>query len=155
MRGARVIVGGTSSRACSSGRLEPGEWLHDALLEMARLERVDAAMVRGQGIVDLAELDVWDPALKGYRRRRLTGASAASLSGSVSLHGGVPDVRLHAVVAWPRAEPDPPGCAGGLLVRGRAVSVELALDVYDDGDLDRSVQDPVTGLPLWRTPRRR
>jgi predicted DNA-binding protein with PD1-like motif len=152
-----VIVGETKLTRVLVGRLEPGEWLHDALLEMARLERVDAAMVRGQGIVDLAELDVWDPALKGYGApRRLTGTlELASLSGSVSLHRGVPDVRLHAVVAWPRAEPEPPGCAGGLLVRGRAVSVELALDVYDDGDLDRSVQDPVTGLPLWRTPRRR
>ena len=68
----------------------------------------------------------------------------------------MPDVRLHAVVAWPRAEPDAAGLRGvGSSSAARAVSVELALDVYDDGDLDRSVQDPVTGLPLWRTPRRR
>lgn len=152
-----MIVGETKLTRVLVGRLEPGEWLHDALLEIARLERVDAAMVRGQGIADLAELDVWDPALRGYGApRRLTGAlELASLCGSVSLRGGVPDVRLHAVVAWPGAGAEPPGCTGGLLVRGRAVSVELALDVYDDGDLDRSVQDPVTGLPLWRTPRRR
>lgn len=146
-----MIVGETKLTRVLVGRLEAGEWLHDALLEIARLERVDAAMVRGQGIVDLAELDLWDPALKGYGAPlRLSGPlELASLSGSVSLRGGAPDVRLHAVVAGPTA------CAGGRLARGRAVAVELALDVYDDGDLDRSVDDPVTGLPLWRTPRRR
>lgn len=152
-----MIVGETKLTRVLVGRLEAGEWLHDALLEIARLERVDAAMVRGQGIVDVAELELWEPARKAYGAPlRLSGAlELASLSGSVSLRGGAPDVRLHAVVAGPRAEAGPPACAGGRLARGRAVVVELALDVYDDGDLDRSVDDPVTGLPLWRTPRRR
>jgi predicted DNA-binding protein with PD1-like motif len=152
-----MIVGETTCTRVLVGRLEPGEWLHEALLEIARLERVDAAFVRGQGIVELVELDLWDPARRGYGAPlRLEGAlELASLSGTISLRGGAPDVRLHAVVAWPQLEAAPPPCAGGLLARARAVSVELALDVYDDGDLDRAVDDPVTGLPLWRTPRRR
>jgi predicted DNA-binding protein with PD1-like motif len=151
-----VIVGETKLTRVLVGRLERGEELHEALLEMARIERVDAAFVRGQGALDLAELDAYDPEARGYFAPvRLEGAlELASLSGFVSLRRGAPDVRLHAVVAWPRADPGPPAATAGLLVRGRVVAVELALDVYDDGDLDR-LDDPATGLALWRTPRRR
>jgi predicted DNA-binding protein with PD1-like motif len=73
-----MIVGETKLTRVLVGRLEAGEWLHEALLEMARLERVDAAMVRGQGILDVAELELWEPARRAYGRR--SGSRARSSS---------------------------------------------------------------------------
>lgn len=135
-------------------RLEPGEGLPEAVLELARWERVDAAFVRGHGILSLAVLDVWDPDRRAYGAPvRLEGAlELASLSGFVALSGGVPDATLHAVVAW-QARDGGRGTAAGLLVAARAVAVELAVDVYDDAILDRH-EDPATGLSLWRPLRR-
>ena len=73
-----MIVGETKLTRVLVGRLEAGEWLHEALLEMARLERVDAAMVRGQGILDVAELELWEPARRAMARR--SGSRARSSS---------------------------------------------------------------------------
>ena len=42
----------------------------------------------------------------------------------------------------------------GRLGEARELYVESAVDVCDEGDLDRR-DDAVTGLPLWRPPRRR
>jgi predicted DNA-binding protein with PD1-like motif len=50
-------------------------------------------------------------------------------------------------IASPRVE-------AGALVSARAVYVEFAMDVFDDGDLERR-DDAATGLRLWRPPRRR
>jgi predicted DNA-binding protein with PD1-like motif len=135
-------------------RLEPGEWLPEAVLELSRWEKVDAAFVRGHGILSLAELDVWDAERRSYGAPvRLDGAlELAALSGFVALSGGAPDASLHAVVAW-RGDDGVHRLAGGLLVRARAVAVELAVDVYDDAILDRH-EDAATGLSLWRPLRR-
>jgi predicted DNA-binding protein with PD1-like motif len=135
-------------------RAEPGEWLPEALLELARWERVDAAFVRGHGLLSLAELALWDPETRSRGAPlRLDGTlELAGLCGFVSLSRGAPEVSLHAVVSrvaagggWETA--------AGLLVRARAVAVELAVDVYDDAILDRH-EDAATGLSLWRPLRR-
>ena len=75
-----------------------------------------------------------------------------SLAGNVSLLRGVSDLRLWAVLA--AARDGEPRVVAGLLGRARALYVEFAVDVTDDADLERR-DDPVTGLPLWRPPRRR
>jgi predicted DNA-binding protein with PD1-like motif len=135
-------------------RLDQGEPVHDAILEVARWEKVDAALVRGGGVVEDPVLAWWDPA----RRERVPGATLegafelVALGGSVTVAGGKPDLRLHATLA--RAGADGAGeLRAGLLVRARVVSVELVLDVVDDAHLDR-VPD-ATGLAPWRPlPRR-
>ena len=63
-------------------------------------------------------------------------------------------MRLWAVLAPATAAGAPPAVVGGALVSARAVYVEFAIDVFDDGDLERR-DDAATGLRLWRPPRRR
>jgi predicted DNA-binding protein with PD1-like motif len=150
------------------GRLEAGEDVVAALRELARFERIDAGFVRAQGAVQGAELARYDAGACGYvPAGGVPGAAElVSLQGNVSLEGGVPEVRLWAVLAVPEAErargqvdagaveSRPMAVHAGMLLRARAAYVEFAIDVYDDGDLERRA-DAATGLALWRPPRRR
>ncbi len=151
-----MISGESRVTRCVMGRIERGEEVVAALRELARFERIDAGFVRAQGAVEAAELAAYDAATRGYAAAGgITGpAELVSLQGNVSLDGGAPDVRLWAVLAQPPQPGAPPALAAGLLVRARAVYVEFAIDVCDDGDLERRA-DAATGLPLWRPPRRR
>jgi len=150
-----VISGESRATRCVMGRVERGEEVVAALRALARFEKIDAGFVRAQGAVEDAQLSTYDAAARGYvESGGLAGpAELASLQGSVALEGGMPDVRLWAVLAAarPGARPE---IAAGLLVRARAVYVEFAIDVYDEGDLERR-DDSDTGLALWRPPRRR
>jgi predicted DNA-binding protein with PD1-like motif len=152
-----VITGESKATRCVMGRLERGEELVAQFRALARFEKIDAGFVRAYGAVEAVELARYDGAIRGYVGT--TGVSGeaelASLQGNVSLEGGAPEVRLWAVLAPAPPEPGAPApIAAGLLVRARVVYVEFAIDVFDDGDLERRL-DPATGLPLWRAPRRR
>ena len=146
-----MIVGESPVTRCVMGRLERGEEVVAGLRELARVERVDAGFVRAQGAVEDAELSRWDGAARAYvPAARVPGpAELVALQGSVSLDGGVAVPWVWAVLA-PRDGP----LVAGRLERARAVHVEFAVDVLDDGDLERRL-DAATGLPLWRPPRRR
>jgi predicted DNA-binding protein with PD1-like motif len=145
-----VIAGEGAVTRCVMGRIEAGEEVVAALRELARMERIDAGFVRGQGAVSEAEVARYDATARAYVPAAVTGpAELVSLQGSVSLEAGAPAPWLWALLA---PEEGPP--VAGRLVRARAVHVEVAVDVLDEGDLERR-PDPVTGLPLWRPPRRR
>lgn len=153
-----MISGEARHTRCVMGRLEKGEEVVRGLADLARFERIDAGFVRAQGAVEDAELSVYDAASRSYAPLGLAGsvvrpAELVSLLGNVSLRDGAPEVRLWAVLAVPQPGAAP-AVVGGLLVRAAAVNVEFAIDVCDDGDLDRRL-DPATGLALWRPPRRR
>jgi predicted DNA-binding protein with PD1-like motif len=139
-RQTRVIV----------ARLDRGEDVAAALLELARWHRVDAGLVRGQGILDAATLGRYDPPRRAYAAQpALPGPlELAALCGTLSLRAGAPDLRLHAVLAGADG-----ACHAGLLLGARAFSVEVALDALDEADLERQ-DDPATGLAPWRTPSR-
>jgi predicted DNA-binding protein with PD1-like motif len=151
-----VIGGETRTTRCVMGRLERGEEVVATLRELARFEKIDAGFVRGQGAVEGAEVARYDAAARAYLPAGgISGtAELVSLEGNVSLEAGAPALRLWAVLAAGRA--GGPGCelAAGLLLRARAVYLEFAIDVLDDGDLERR-DDAATGLRLWRPPRRR
>jgi predicted DNA-binding protein with PD1-like motif len=152
-----VIAGEAREGRCVMGRLEQGEAVVDALVQLARFEKIDAGFVRGQGCVEAVELLRYDAAGRRYVPLAPAGGvdgqwELVSLQGSVSLLRGAPDVRLWAVLAGA-----PAGSAqvlAGRLGHARSVYVEFAIDVWDDADLERR-DEPVTGLPLWRPPRRR
>lgn len=150
-----MIAGEAPYTRCVMGRLEAGEDVVAALAELARFEKIDAAFVRAQGAVEAVELLRYDPAARAYVP--LPGGDdgphdLVSLQGNVSLLRGAPDVRLWALVSG--GPPEAPRLRAGLLGRARVLHVEFAIDVCDDADLERR-DDPVTGLPLWRPPRRR
>lgn len=152
-----MIAGEATHTRCVMGRLEAGEPVLEALAELARFEKIDAGFLRAQGAVEAPELSRFDPRARRYDPLPAPGAEGdvwelVSLHGNVSLLAGVPDVRVWAVLAG--APAGVPQVAAGRLVRARAVYVEFAIDVCDDADLERR-DDAVTGLPLWRPPRRR
>jgi predicted DNA-binding protein with PD1-like motif len=160
-----MISGESRPTRCVMGRLEAGEEVVGALRELARFERIDAGFVRAQGAVQAVELAVYDAGARGYvPAGGVPGAAElVSLQGNVSLEGGVPEVRLWAVLAvWgeERAQGQPdeaaraPRVVGGMLLRARTSHLEFAIDVLDEGDLERR-PDAATGLALWRPPRRR
>ncbi len=92
----------------------------------------------------------YDAAARAYLPAAATGpAELVCLQGSVSLEAGAPSPWLWAVLAPVEGPP-----VAGRLVSARVVHVEFAVDVLDDGDLERR-PDRATGLPLWRPPRRR
>jgi predicted DNA-binding protein with PD1-like motif len=139
------------------GRLEAGEPVVDGLVQLARFERIDAGFVRAQGSIEAFELSRYDVAARRYVPFVATAATdgaweLVSLQGSVSLLRGQPELRVWAVVG--AAPGGIPQVLAGRLERARAVYVEFAIDVCDDGDLERR-DDAITGLPLWRPPRRR
>jgi predicted DNA-binding protein with PD1-like motif len=146
-----VIAGESGFTRCVMGRLEEGEDAVAGLRELARLEKIDAGFVRGQGAVRGAALARYDPAARAYvAAGEVEGpAEVVSLSGSISLEGGVAAPWLWVVLAPAGGTP-----AAGRLVSARVVHLEFAIDVLDDGDLERR-PDAATGLPLWRPPRRR
>jgi predicted DNA-binding protein with PD1-like motif len=146
-----VIAGESAYTRCVMGRVEAGEEVVAALRELARVERIDAGLVRGHGAVSGAALARYDAAARAYvPAAEVDGpAEVVSLQGSVSLEAGVAAPWLWAVLAPASGPP-----VAGRLVSARAVHLEFAVDVLDDGDLERR-PDPATGLPLWRPPRRR
>jgi predicted DNA-binding protein with PD1-like motif len=152
-----VISGEAKHTRVVMGRLELGEPVVDGLVQLARFEKIDAGFVRAQGSIEEIELLRYDAALRRYVPLASAGGvdgpwELVSLQGSVSLLRGQPDVRAWAVIAG--APGGVPQVLAGLLRGARAIYVEFAVDVCDDGDLERR-DDPVTGLPLWRPPRRR
>ncbi len=152
-----MIVGEAKPTRCVMGRLEKGEPVVQGLVDLAAFERIDAGFVRAQGVLEDPELRLYNPWARGYLPAGLGGAllgtwELVSLDGNVSLDAGAPVARVWAVLAAERG--GAPQLVAGLLTGGTAVFVEFAVDVYDDGDLERR-DDPVTGVRLWRPPRRR
>lgn len=152
-----MIAGEAKTGRCVMGRLERGEPVVDKLVELARFEKIDAGFVRGQGVVEEVCLERYDAARKRYVPLAWAGGvdgpwELVSLQGNLSLVDGAPVARLWAVLAT--ALGGGPRVLAGFLASARAVFVEFAVDVWDDGDLERR-EDAGTGLPLWRLPRRR
>ncbi len=152
-----MISGEAKVARCVMGRFEAGEEVVESLVALARFEKIDAGFVRGNGVVEDVRLERWDAARRAYVPLASVGSvdgpwELVSLQGNLSLQDGVPVVRVWAVVAAELG--GRPQLLGGFLGSARAVFVELAVDVWDDGDLERR-PGPALGLPLWRTPRRR
>jgi len=129
------------------GRLGAGEEVVSSMREIARAERVDAGWFRAHGVVEDAEIALWNPLDRRFDTvwREVGPAELASLSGTVALREGFPDVSLRAVLMWrgPRN-----AAVAGLLLSARALSVEFAIDAYDDAEVHR-LDDPDTGLAPW------
>ncbi len=152
-----MIVGEAKQTRVVMGRLEKGEAVVEKLVELARFEKIDCGFVRAQGVVEEIFLERYEEASRAYVPLTMAGGAdgpweLVSLEGSLSLRDGQPDARLWAVIATSLS--GRPRVLAGRLAAAKAIYVEFAVDVCDDGDLERR-DDPVTGLPLWRPPRRR
>lgn len=127
------------------GRLDEGEEIIEELSEFCRDHGIDAAEIRGVGRLDRIELVRFDPDLGDYREV-FSGEGhfdLLNLNGNVAALGDEIAVRLQAVVS---AEgPVAPQVVAGQLRAGRAEECEFVLEVFDDLELERRL-DNETGL---------
>jgi predicted DNA-binding protein with PD1-like motif len=152
-----MIAGESKHTRVVMGRLEKGEPVVQRLVDLARFEKIDCGFVRAQGAVEEIFLERYDEAARGYVPLTTAGGAdgpweLVSLQGNLSLRAGQPEARLWAVLATSLG--GRPRVLAGFLAAAVALYVEFAIDVCDDGDLERR-DDAVTGLALWRPPRRR
>jgi hypothetical protein len=128
-------------------RLDRGEELPATLVRLLDAMEAKAGWLSGFGVLEAAEIAVYDVAARGYAKtRRLDSpCSVTSLSGNIALYGGATSVRLFATLA---AEGDLGlQTFAGEIAWARALSVEIHVVAFDDLTLVRSL-DERTGLAI-------
>ena len=109
--------------------LEPGDELVRCLIQFAREQELDAAVVNGIGSISEAELGAGGGRERDHRRRTLAEPlEACSLTGTVTLLDGEPFPHLHGTFA--RADHSLLG--GHVYQAVCAASVELVIQVTRD-----------------------
>ena len=133
------------------GRLERGEKVPEAFLEIARTHDVKAGWLSALGALENVELVEYDQATQQYKTpRRIDGVlEILSFVGNLSRKDGQPFAHIHAAVS--RDLETGIQVLGGHLVSGTVFACELTIECFDDLALDR-VRDAATGLSLWRPP---
>ncbi len=80
-------------------RLQKGEEVLTALMELAKSEKINAASLSGLGATDSAELGMLETKEKKYVKKTYSGdMEIASLTGNISSRDGEPYLHLHAVL---------------------------------------------------------
>lgn len=109
--------------------LEPGDEVVRCLIQFARAQEVDAAVVNGIGSISEAELGAGSGREREHRRRTVAEPlEACSLTGTVTLVDGEPFPHLHGTFA--RADHSLLG--GHVYQAVCATSVELVIQVTTD-----------------------
>ncbi len=121
----------------------------DALLTCLRQEQVSCGWLRASGVLIEVELRVFDAALSalGGTRRFAGPVQVLMLEGGVGLSGGEPSVSLRALLSQEtdaRLE-----TVGGEIASARIVAFEGMLEVFDNLQLERSL-DESAGIWLFR-----
>lgn len=127
-------------------RIDKGEELCAALLELAEKENIRMAGVTGIGASDDVTLGVFDTGTKVYNKTRFnaTAYELGSVTGNLSRQDGKPYLHLHAVIGSPAKGE----ChAGHLNAAVISATCELVIDVID-GEVGRKFSDNI-GLNLY------
>ena len=127
-------------------RIDKGEELCSALLELAEKENIRMAGVTGIGASDDVTLGVFDTGTKVYNKTRFnaTAYELGSVTGNLSRQDGKPYLHLHAVIGSPAKGE----ChAGHLNAAVISATCELVIDVID-GEVGRKFSDDI-GLNLY------
>ena len=127
-------------------RIDKGEELCAALLELAEKENIRMAGVTGIGASDDVTLGVFDTATKYYNKTvyNATDYEIGSVTGNLSRQGDKPYLHLHAVIGSPAKGE----ChAGHLNAAVISATCELVIDVID-GEVGRKFSDDI-GLNLY------
>lgn len=130
-------------------RLDRGTDLFDSIRVLCREHHIRAGELRGTGALELAELDAFDPARRGFSPARVLGGGGLellSLGGTISEQDGA--VALEARATLMRERDSGLEVVGGHLRRAVVLAVELVIETFDDVLLRRRV-DAETGLSLW------
>lgn len=135
-------------------RIDKGEELCAALLELAEKEDIRMAGVTGIGASGDVTLGVFNPRIKEYKSVRYEGDyEIASVTGNLSRRDGKPYLHLHAVIGDPTRKfewhHNPSGVtySGHLNAAVISATCELVIDVID-GEVGRKFSDDI-GLNLY------
>jgi hypothetical protein len=124
--------------------LEPGDEVVRCLIQFARAQEVDAAVVTGIGSISQAELGAGSGRAREHRRRTVAEPlEACSLTGTVTLVDGEPFPHLHGTFA----RSDHSLLGGHVYQAVCATSVELVLQVTTDSLLRAAQQQLVAAGP--------
>jgi len=145
----RAMFEGRIREGVVTGRLEKGDVLPDALLDVCREHGVRAGWLFAIGAVSSISITAY--AQKGQRYLENVEASGdievLSLAGNVSLLDGEPFLHLHVVAA--KEEDGQMQPIAGHLVRAEVFALEFLILPVSGVALERSY-DELTGLKLWR-----
>jgi len=123
------------------GRLDRGEEIVESVSEFCRDHGIEAAEIRGSGRLDRIELVRFDRDIGDYRE--VFGDDGhfdlLNLNGNVATLGDEIAVRLQAVVS--ADGPVSPQVVAGQLRSGRALEFEFVLEVFEDLELERRLDD--------------
>lgn len=131
-------------------RLDPKEEIVEALQRLAQREEIALATVSGIGALEEAEIGIFMPEEKVYRKKTLKEPmEIVSLTGNLTRMDGQPYVHLHAALSGEDL------CVqGGHLSKGViGLTGELLVHCHP-GNVDRSFDD-VLGLNLLHFPLKR
>lgn len=133
------------------GRLERGEEVVRALVQLAREREITTAWVRAVGQLEWVELREYDPRARRHApvERVEAPCDVVALEGSISFEQGESRPRLLATLR--RRSPAGPVLFAGELVEAGAFALELVVECLDDLGLRRE-RDAETGLSLWSGP---
>ncbi len=129
------------------GRLSKGERLVESIERLCRREQIRAGSITAIGVLRQVQLQTYTPE-GGYKTTlEATGNfELITLNGNVSTLGDQVILNCSALVAT--VEHGQSLTFGGRLFEAEAVTLEFAIDAWDDLVLERRL-DARTGLPVW------
>lgn len=118
-------------------------------MRLAEEERIQAGWVRGVGSLVWIDIALHEQATRelGSRRRFRSPSELLTLEGAIARRGSSVDISLFATVA--RQTDNGIDLLGGRLAAAEVFACELSIEVYEDLQLSRTV-DEETGLSPWR-----
>jgi len=143
-----MIVFEAAVRRRIVARLSRGERIPQALLDLARDQRIRCGWLSALGAFEWVELCEYDQEKKAYRPpyRFSTPCEILSLTGNLSERDGKPFWHLHAALS--RETDNGVQVVGGHLLDGSVFSCEVFIECFEEPLLRRE-HDPDTGLSLW------
>ncbi|WP_406685575.1 DNA-binding protein [Seonamhaeicola sp. MEBiC1930] len=122
-------------------RLEPGDFLMKSLMEFAKLENIDFAIISsGVGMLEGIEMGWFCVNNNDYDKYTIAGTyDLSSISGNISLFNGNPHPHIHIVANHPDFE-----TLSGHLIDCRChITMEIGLRIFDNEALTRKTKEGV------------
>ncbi len=138
------------------GTLTDEEYIHDALVKIARKENIQAATFELLGGITSVELSEYNfqtrqrnPSLFYFRPMEIISGH-----GTISMLDGEPYVHVHLTLSYQDEDANDAGIVviGGHASKAKAFAVEFTLTAYDGVPVHRKMHEG-TGLKLWDLPK--
>jgi uncharacterized protein len=141
-------TGESTSKRRVVGRLEKGDDLAGAIIEVCRFHRITAGEIRALGAVKKLQVTEWDLEKSEYRPALICNrpCEILMLYGNISRKGEEIFPHLHITASY--IEKGRPVLVAGHLIKAEVFACEFVIEAFDDLTLLRQPDEP-TGLMLW------